>query len=125
MVSSIFYVALVFICVALTILAVQQLSDGAKYKFRYKVLNYLGVNDHQKSKLIFNQLLIYFGFPIIIPVMISMVISFKLNQIMLMGTQIQSNNYSFFGLALVLFLIVYGMYFSVTYINFKRNVEIK
>ena len=123
-VASIFYVALVFICVALTILAVQQLSDASKYKFRYKVLNHLGVNEHQKSKLILKQLLIYFGFPIIIPVMISMVISFKLNQVMLMGTQIQSDNYSFFGLALVLFLIVYGIYFSVTYINFKRNIEV-
>lgn len=122
-VSSIFYVALVFICVALTILAVQQLSDAAKYKFRYKVLHHLGVNDHQKSKLVLKQLLVYFGFPIMIPVMVSMIISLKLNQVMLSGTQIQSDNYTFFGLALVLFLIAYGIYFSVTYINFKRNIE--
>ena len=122
-VSSIFYVALVFICVALTILAVQQLSDSTKYKFRYRVLNNLGVDERQKSKLILKQLLIYFGCPILIPIAVSMVISFKLNQIMLTGTQIQSDNYRFFGIALVLFLFVYGIYFTVTYLNFKRNIR--
>lgn len=122
-VSSIFYVALVFICVALTILAVQQLSDSTKYKFRYRVLNNLGVDERQKSKLILKQLLIYFGCPILIPIAVSMVISFKLNQIMLTGTQIQSDNYRFFGSALVLFLFVYGIYFTVTYLNFKRNIR--
>lgn len=123
-VSSIFYVALVFICVALTILAVQQLSDSTKYKYRYHVLNHMGVDDRQKSKLIMKQLLIYFGCPIIIPVIVSMVISFKLNHIMLTGTQIQSDNYTFFGIALILFLLVYSIYFSVTYICFKCNVEV-
>ena len=124
-VSSIFYVALVFICVALTILAVQQLSDSTKYKYRYRVLHHMGVDDRQRAKLIWKQLLIYFACPIVIPVLISMVISFKLNQIMLTGTQIQAGNYLFFGVALALFLLVYSIYFSVTYLCFKRNVEVE
>ncbi len=33
-----FYMGLVFLCVALTVLAVQQFSDSAKYRFRYGVL---------------------------------------------------------------------------------------
>lgn len=32
------YIGLVFLCVALTVLSVQQLSDSAKYRFRYNVL---------------------------------------------------------------------------------------
>lgn len=123
-VSSIFYVALVFICVALTILAVQQLSDSTKYKYRYRVLHHMGVDECGRAKLIWKQLLIYFGCPLVIPVLISMVISFKLNQIMLTGTQIQTGNHLFFGLALALFLLVYSIYFSVTYLCFKRNVEV-
>ena len=124
-VSSIFYVALVFICVALTILAVQQLSDSTKYKYRYRVLHHMGVDDRQRAKLIWKQLLIYFGCPIVIPVLISMLISFKLNQLMLTGTQVQTGNYLFFGVALALFLLVYSVYFSVTYLCFKRNVEVE
>ena len=116
---------LVFICVALTILAVQQLSDSTKYKYRYRVLHHMGVDDRQRAKLIWKQLLIYFGCPIVIPVLISMLISFKLNQLMLTGTQVQTGNYLFFGMALVLFLLVYSIYFSVTYLCFKRNVEVE
>ena len=37
-----FYVGLVFLCVALTVLSVHQLSDSAKYKFRYGVLKKIG-----------------------------------------------------------------------------------
>ena len=33
-----FYIGLVFLCVALTVLSVHQLSDSAKYRFRYLVL---------------------------------------------------------------------------------------
>lgn len=124
-VTSISYIALVFICVALTILAVQQLSDSTKYKFRYKVLNNLGVDDRQRSKIIFKQLLIYFGCPVIVPIAISMGISLKLNQIMLTGTQILSSNYSFFIGALLVFLLIYCVYFIATYIGFKRNVEVE
>ncbi len=123
-VSSIFYVALVFICVALTILAVQQLSDSTKYKYRYKVLHHMGVDDRQRAKLIWRQLLIYFGCPVLMPVLISMIISFKFNQILLTGTQIQTGNHLFFGMSLALFLLVYSIYFSVTYLCFKRNVEV-
>ena len=124
-VSSIFYVALVFICVALTILAVQQLSDSTKYKYRYRVLHHMGVDDRQRAKLIWKQLLIYFGGPILIPVLISMILSLKLNHMLLTGTQIQTGNYLFFTVALVLFLLVYSIYFSVTYLCFKRNVEVE
>jgi hypothetical protein len=123
-VSSIFYVALVFICVALTILAVQQLSDSTKYSYRYRVLHNMGVDKDARAKLILKQLLIYFGCPIIIPILVSLVISYKLNNILMTGTQIQKSNYIFFIIALGLFMLVYSIYFSVTYLCFKKNVEI-
>lgn len=122
-VSSIFYVALVFICVALTILAIQQLSDSTKYKYRYRVLWNMGVDENERAKLIRQQLIIYFGCPVVIPVLISMLISFRLNSIMVMGTQIQTGNYMFFVVAMLLFLLVYSVYFSVTYLCFKKNVQ--
>ena len=37
------YIALIFVFVAVTILAVQQLSDSEKYRFRYDVLKKLGM----------------------------------------------------------------------------------
>ena len=122
-VSSIFYVALVFLSVALTVLAVQQLSDSAKYKQRYKILNQLGLDDKQRNRLVLKQLLIYFLWPIVIPIIISFTVSMKLNKQLLVGTKIAATTYTFYGATLALFLIVYCIYFVATYIGFKRNIN--
>ena len=37
------YTAVVFLCVALTVLSVQQLGDSGKYRFRYDTLRKLGL----------------------------------------------------------------------------------
>ena len=39
MIIPLFYIGLVFVCVAVTVLAVQQVSDAAKYQYRYEVLS--------------------------------------------------------------------------------------
>ena len=46
-----FYIGLVFLCVTFTVLAVQQLSDSAKYRFRYEVLKKLGLNKKKWIRL--------------------------------------------------------------------------
>lgn len=123
-VSSIFYVALVFASVALTVLAVQQLSDSAKYKYRYKILSQLGLGEKEQNQLIFKQLLIYFICPIIIPIIVSFTISMKLNQQLLRGTQLGADMFTFYGATLILFLVVYSIYFAATYVGFKRNISL-
>ena len=57
------YIALIFVCVAVTILAVQQLSDSSKYKFRYEVLRKLGMKRKETDRLIFRQLGMYYLVP--------------------------------------------------------------
>ncbi|MGH4124601.1 MAG: ABC transporter permease [Clostridium sp.] len=123
-VSSIFYVALVFVSVALTVLAVQQLSDSEKYKYRYRILNQLGLDEKQRNRLVFKQLLIYFMWPLVIPIIVSFTISMKLNRQLLRGTQIAANTFTFYGATLILFLIVYCIYFVATYVGFKRNITL-
>ncbi len=43
LIFPLFYIGLVFLCVALTVLAVQQLSDSNKYKYRYALLKKAGL----------------------------------------------------------------------------------
>ena len=124
-VVSILFIALVFICVAMTILAVQQLSDSAQYKFRYRVLDSLGVSDKKKSGVVLKQLLIYYSCPLILPFIISLIVSVKINSLLRLGTEIGGNDYSFFIYAMGVFLIVYGIYFAATYFGFKRNISTK
>jgi len=38
-----FYVALIFLMATATLLAIQQLSDSEKYKYRYELLKKLGL----------------------------------------------------------------------------------
>ncbi|MEJ6949646.1 FtsX-like permease family protein [Natronospora cellulosivora (SeqCode)] len=124
LVSSIFYVALVFASVAFTVLAVQQLSDSRKNKHRFRILGQLGLDERERNRLLFKQLLFYFICPIVIPIFISFIISMKVNQILLMGTQLNATAMSFYGGILLLFLLVYSIYFLATYISLKRSITL-
>lgn len=66
-----FYITLVFVMATATLLAIQQLSDSEKYKYRYELLKKLGMDESQMNRTIFKQLFFYFVTPIILPIIIS------------------------------------------------------
>lgn len=117
------YIGLVFLYVALTVLSVQQLSDSAKYKFRYQVLRQIGMGTREIAGLILRQLFVFYLCPALFAAVISgIIIGFvggKFN--LYAGTTTPVVVY--FGISLVLFLGVYSVYFVVTYVGFLRNVE--
>ena len=76
-----FYVALIFVMATATLLAIQQLSDSEKYKYRYELLKKLGVDELQINRTIFKQLLFYFAIPMILPVIISIPVILGVGQI--------------------------------------------
>lgn len=119
-----FYIGLVFVCVAMTVLSVQQLSDSAKYRFRYNVLAKLGLKREQIHRLIRRQLAAYYLCPAVLGILISgkMILFLSRNFVELTGVPVSSG--SFFIKSLVLFFGTYFIYYVVTYIGFKRNVEI-
>lgn len=63
MIVPLFYMGLVFVCVALTVLSVQQLSDSSKYKFRYDVLEKIGLSPKQVRSLLLRQMAGYYLCP--------------------------------------------------------------
>ena len=60
------YIGLVFLCIALTVLSVQQLSDSAKYRFRYQVLSKIGLGRREIQQTVFRQLSGYYLCPAIL-----------------------------------------------------------
>lgn len=119
---SLFYVGLIFACTAAAILAVQQLSDGVKYQYRYQILSKLGMNRRCISQLIFRQIVLYFFIPVCIPIILSIYISSQLNDLLLLSL---STNKAFWGAAagsIGLFLLVYLLYFTATYLGYKKKV---
>ena len=120
-----FYIGLVFVCVAVTVPSVQQLSDSAKHKERYEVLKKLGVGSRKIRGLVAKQLVAYY----LCLALLAMVISGKMilfaseKFVLLTGVPISAG--IFFAESAGLFLGIYVVYFLVTYVRFVRNIERK
>lgn len=65
------YSAIILFVTCFTILALQQLSDSGKYKYRFRVLRNMGVEEPHIRKLILKQLAVWFGVPIILALILS------------------------------------------------------
>lgn len=123
MVLPLFYIGLVFVCVAMTVLSVQQLSDSAKYKFRYDVLAKLGLERSQIRRLILKQMAAYYLCPAVLAIIISGKMILFVSERFVTLTGVPALTGSFFFRSILLFFGIYLVYFIVTYVGFKRNVE--
>lgn len=117
-----FYVALIFVMATATLLAIQQLSDSEKYKYRYNLLRKLGMDDFNLNKIIFKQLLLYFIIPMIVPFIVSIPAVWGIGTIFTIGV---TTNEIWTNMAIIysMFILVYGIYFVATDVQFTRNIE--
>lgn len=125
LIIPLFYIGLVFVCVAVTVLSVQQLSDSAKYRYRYDVLAKLGLERGQINRLILKQLSAYYLCPALLAVIISGKMILYASRIFVEMTGVPASPIKFFARSILLFFSIYLIYFMVTYVSFKRNVEEK
>lgn len=117
------YIAFILISAVGTILAIQTLSDSAKYKYRYLTLRKLGVNDQSLCKTIRKQLLILFGVPVVFSIITSFCMLTSINNVfqVLLDSKLIYLLYFISGLAI--FFLIYGIYWVAAYIGFKRNIN--
>lgn len=118
-----FYVGLVFVCVALTVLSVQQLSDSTKYRFRYDVLRKLGLDRKEISRTVRKQLVAYYLCPVLFAVGISGIIGIYMSRKFIFFTGVSTSVFQYFGIAFILFFAIYAVYFIATYVGFRRNID--
>ena len=117
------YIGLVFLCIALTVLSVQQLSDSAKYRFRYQVLSKIGLGRREIHRTVFRQLFGYYLCPAIFSAVISGIIAVYMGARFNFYTGVSTPVLQYFAISFVLFFGVYAVYFGATYIGFIRNIE--
>ncbi len=119
---SLFYLAFIFTTVVGAILAIQALSDATNYRYRYQVLLKLGLNKQSIFKTIRCQLLLFFLFPLIYPLVISFLVTWSLNKVF--GNFLMSNTQYIviYITCSALFLFVYFIYYLATYFGFKKNL---
>lgn len=118
-----FYIGLVFLCVALTVLSVQQLSDSAKYRFRYGVLQKIGLKKKEIAGVVGKQLFMYFLCPALFAALVSGIVIIYVSVLFVATSGVHTSALQYFGTAFLLFFGVYAIYFIATYVGFLRNVE--
>lgn len=118
-----FYIGLVFLCVALTVLSVQQLSDSAKYRFRYGVLQKLGLKKKELAGVVGKQLFMYFLCPALFAALVSGIVIIYVSVLFVATSGVRTSALQYFGTAFLLFFGVYAIYFIATYVGFLRNID--
>lgn len=119
---SLFYVGLIFACIAATVLSVQQLADSVRYQYRYEVLSKLGMSAGKIGRLIGAQTLLYFGLPLILPIPASILLTLGIKKLLL--DQLVAPELFLWSAALSvgIFLFVYALYVLAAYLGYKRKV---
>lgn len=112
------YLGIVFLIASTVILALQQLSQASDNKQRYQILHKIGAEKRMISQSIFLQLSIYFFMPLILAILHSIVGIQVVNLIV----QIFGSSDIFLSSLITggILLLIYGIYFLITYIGYKN-----
>jgi len=114
------YLGVIFSVMAAVILAITQLSEASDNAQRYRFLRKWGVDSKMINKALLSQIAIYFGVPLLLAIIHSIVgISFSNQLISQLGrTSILRDSLITAGII----IIVYGGYFLATYFGSKRII---
>lgn len=114
------YLGLIFMIASAAILALQQLSEVSDNRIRYSVLKKIGADDRLIKKALFDQTLIYFGMPLLLAFVHSIIgIKVATDAVLAVG------NADILGSVLktlVVIVAIYGAYFLATYAGCKGMI---
>ena len=123
--ATMLYSAVVLAVMCFTILSLQQLLDAGQYKYRFSVLRKLGVEEHDIKRLVIKQLGVWFGLPVTIAIVISIIvvvyflqtISAELSAYISFGALLTQVSIT---VSILVFLLV--CYFISTWILFRKSI---
>ena len=116
------YIGIIMLCVGITILSVQQLSDLSKYHKNYSILQKMGVSEQEAGKMIGKQVVIFYILPYLTAFLIGSGFTVWISTYFVYYTGIQSFVLSYFMEALAVVTAIYGMYFLSTWTYMKKAV---
>ena len=124
--ASMLYGAVVLMVICLTILSLQQLLDAGKYKYRFSVLRKLGVEEQQIGKLVLKQLGVWFGLPILLAIIVSMIVIAYFIQTVSAEISAYIGSRALMlqiGMIVGILVLLLICYFISTWILFKRSIS--
>lgn len=115
------YMGLIFLIISAVILSLQQLSQSADNIERYKLLKKMGVDDEMLNKTILTQTAIYFMLPLFLA-LIHSIVGLKIAKVIVnyLGAV---NVTAQIIITTLIFIIIYGGYFWITYIGARKMVK--
>lgn len=116
------YIGLVYLCVALTILSVQQLSDSGKYRYHCQLLSSLGLRRKQINRTLLKQMSWFYLCPILPAVLISGMAVIIISGKFVNATGVSGSAFTYFGTSFLIFVGIYLLYFIAAYVGFVRDV---
>ena len=124
--ASMIYGAVVLMVICLTVLSLQQLLDAGHYRYRFSVLRKLGVEEPRISCLVWRQLGVWFGLPVGLAVLVSVVVVVYFIQAV--STEISA--YIGFGALAAqiaatvgILVLLFVCYFISTWLLFRRAID--
>lgn len=115
------YIGIVFLISSMAILALQQLSEASDSMDRYISLKKLGASTNSINKTIFIQTLVYFSIPVVLALVHSVVGIKVANDFISIYNQPDIGGSSLITAGI--FMIVYVIYFYITYGGYKNIVK--
>jgi len=115
------YLGIVFMVTSAAILAIQQLSDAADNRERYKLLGKLGASKVMLNKALFKQIMIYFLAPLILAVIHSIVGLTAANEVIIQFGKV--NVWSSILVTSGFVIFIYMFYFIITYVGAKNIIR--
>ncbi|MBV7274433.1 ABC transporter permease [Clostridium sp. PL3] len=115
------YIGLVFLIISAVILSLQQMSQCADNIERYKLLKKMGVDDEMLNKAIFIQTAIYFILPLFLA-LIHCIVGLKITEVIVNFLGAVNITLQLLITALI-FIIIYGGYFWITYNGAKKMLK--
>lgn len=116
------YLGITFLITSGAVLALQQMSQSLDNVKRYKLMKKLGVSREDMECSLVKQLGVYFGFPLMVALLHSIVTVWSLFRYF-QGLNIWAA-ISVVGFSTILVLAVYAAYFVTTYMGSRRILEI-
>ena len=115
------YLGIIFLISSAAILALKELSESTDNKERFNMLRKIGTDEKMINKALFNQIGVFFLFPLLLAVIHSIFgISFANYILKTIGTE---SLLSSIILTAVFLVIIYGGYFLVTYYSSKNIIK--
>lgn len=116
MIFIIVYIGLTYLCVALAVLSVQQLSDLSKTRLQYRILKLLGAGRKKRKHMIFVQMALFYVFPAVIAAFIASTTIISISQSFLYRSGVEGMVFEYLCFSLGLLSAIYFIYFIVIFV---------